>query len=441
MQTLAITNKAFSEVVKMHCSELQLITAEKDFSFQSFLKQKMQLYRYCSTIILQRIVIAEEDELLADLVEQFLLIYDKVNLIIIYPNLESTNPELIKHFVSNDIFNIVTAANSDEQEDELEQCINGGIAATKWLQKYPELLSEQKKKAVIKPKQNIEKKQAAKTVSKSKPQQKDNSKIKLLAAVIAVLLSGSLILGVVISHKKNAVTVSVNSDNSISEGEQTDSSDSIDGIDSYNISDESSITDSIQTEQPKQTEQTDKTSKTDTADTTKTSSEKQKKTITSTSDKSDNKHSSTVHTTSSSEKETTNREISHTTKKQTTVLTTTVKHRTTSKKSTYSTTRKATTTHKSNSNTITIMPYSLSLSTGFSDNNVKLNVGDSHVISAVFLPSYTTNKEVKWESNKSYIAKIDSNGRITGVNKGVAIITATSKADSSYTAACMVTVS
>lgn len=82
----------------------------------------------------------------------------------------------------------------------------------------------------------------------------------------------------------------------------------------------------------------------------------------------------------------------------------------------------------------------IKLSTGFPDNNVKLFVGDNHQISAVITPSNADNKSVMWSSNRAGVAIVDSNGTITAVEKGKAIITATT-VDGALTASCMVTVS
>ena len=87
-----------------------------------------------------------------------------------------------------------------------------------------------------------------------------------------------------------------------------------------------------------------------------------------------------------------------------------------------------------------VHPNAISLDTGFSDNNVKLSVGNSHVISAVVKPDNATNKAVTWESNRTDIATVDENGKITAISKGKAIITAKTK-DGGLSASCMVTVS
>lgn len=46
--------------------------------------------------------------------------------------------------------------------------------------------------------------------------------------------------------------------------------------------------------------------------------------------------------------------------------------------------------------------------------------------SAVITPSNATNKSIKWSSSNPKVAKVDSNGKVTAVSRGEAIITATS---------------
>lgn len=81
----------------------------------------------------------------------------------------------------------------------------------------------------------------------------------------------------------------------------------------------------------------------------------------------------------------------------------------------------------------------ISLSTGFADNNVKLAAGTSRTVKAVIKPDNATNKKVVWSSNRPEIAAVDSSGKITAKAEGVAIITAESK-DGGLSASCMVTV-
>lgn len=71
----------------------------------------------------------------------------------------------------------------------------------------------------------------------------------------------------------------------------------------------------------------------------------------------------------------------------------------------------------------------------------KLDVpkGQTRVVSAIIAPSDATNKEVKWYSSDTNVAKISASGKITGVAKGTAVITCKT-ADGGYKASCEVNV-
>lgn len=101
-----------------------------------------------------------------------------------------------------------------------------------------------------------------------------------------------------------------------------------------------------------------------------------------------------------------------------------------------------TTTSFSKTTTVTtrIRVISIKLSTGFDDNHVLLSEGESHRIQAVIFPENAEDKQVRWNSNRTDIATVDSDGNITAIAKGKAIITAASN-DGGLTASCMVTVS
>ncbi|MDF2865437.1 MAG: hypothetical protein K0R72_246 [Clostridia bacterium] len=72
------------------------------------------------------------------------------------------------------------------------------------------------------------------------------------------------------------------------------------------------------------------------------------------------------------------------------------------------------------------------------NSNLTLEAGDSYYLTATVLPYNATNKAVKYYSSDSNVAMVDSNGRVTGNNKGAAVITAeTYNGFSSY---CVVTV-
>ena len=83
--------------------------------------------------------------------------------------------------------------------------------------------------------------------------------------------------------------------------------------------------------------------------------------------------------------------------------------------------------------------YSIKLATEFEYNDVQIKVGEHTQLRAEVKPDNAVNKNVKWESNRPDIATVDSNGRVTAVAKGKAIISALTE-DKGLQASCMVTV-
>ncbi len=83
--------------------------------------------------------------------------------------------------------------------------------------------------------------------------------------------------------------------------------------------------------------------------------------------------------------------------------------------------------------------YSIKLATDFDYNDVQIKVGEHTQLRAEIEPDNAVNKNVKWESNRPDIATVDSNGRVTAVAKGKAIISAVTE-DKGLQASCMVTV-
>ncbi len=73
-----------------------------------------------------------------------------------------------------------------------------------------------------------------------------------------------------------------------------------------------------------------------------------------------------------------------------------------------------------------------------SKSNVKLNVGNSEMLTATVLPMTATNKGVSWKSSNSSVVTV-SNGVITGKTQGSTTITVTTT-EGSYTATCLITV-
>ncbi|WP_303161371.1 Ig-like domain-containing protein [uncultured Ruminococcus sp.] len=83
--------------------------------------------------------------------------------------------------------------------------------------------------------------------------------------------------------------------------------------------------------------------------------------------------------------------------------------------------------------------YSIKLTTEFEYNDVQIKIGEHTQLRAEVKPDNAVNKNVKWESNRPDIATVDSNGRVTAVAKGKAIISAVTE-DKGLQASCMVTV-
>jgi uncharacterized protein YjdB len=69
-----------------------------------------------------------------------------------------------------------------------------------------------------------------------------------------------------------------------------------------------------------------------------------------------------------------------------------------------------------------------------------LAVGETGDLTATVLPVTATNKTVLWDSNDDSVATVDSDGKVTAVAKGSAIIFATSAEDNGKSAKCIVTV-
>ena len=65
--------------------------------------------------------------------------------------------------------------------------------------------------------------------------------------------------------------------------------------------------------------------------------------------------------------------------------------------------------------------------------------GKGYTLSPTIYPSNATNKALSWSSSKESVATVE-NGRVTGIAKGTAIVTATATDGSGATASCTVTV-
>jgi len=70
--------------------------------------------------------------------------------------------------------------------------------------------------------------------------------------------------------------------------------------------------------------------------------------------------------------------------------------------------------------------------------NITLEVGNRNYLTTTVFPYNATDKTIRYYSNDSSIASVNSSGRVTGVSKGVTVITA--QTHNGYTAYCTVTV-
>ena len=83
----------------------------------------------------------------------------------------------------------------------------------------------------------------------------------------------------------------------------------------------------------------------------------------------------------------------------------------------------------------TVHPTSVTVS----EPSIEIEKDETHQLSAIVVPSTTTNKNVTWTSNNTAIATISSNGLVTGVAAGDTYVTATT-VDGSLEAVCTVRV-
>ncbi|MBO4231435.1 MAG: Ig-like domain-containing protein [Bacteroidales bacterium] len=75
-----------------------------------------------------------------------------------------------------------------------------------------------------------------------------------------------------------------------------------------------------------------------------------------------------------------------------------------------------------------------------SQTEVRLFIGESLTLEAIFHPENTSNKNVVWRVSSSRLIQIDQNGVITALNVGEATVFAVSSANESLVASCKVTV-
>ncbi|MDR3596190.1 Ig-like domain-containing protein [Clostridium sp.] len=80
--------------------------------------------------------------------------------------------------------------------------------------------------------------------------------------------------------------------------------------------------------------------------------------------------------------------------------------------------------------------------TGITLNQTRLSIakGNTSTLTTTVSPSNASNTAVKWKSSNEKVATVNSNGKITAVKNGTAIITCTAKDGSNKKVTCKVTV-
>lgn len=79
-------------------------------------------------------------------------------------------------------------------------------------------------------------------------------------------------------------------------------------------------------------------------------------------------------------------------------------------------------------------------SVSISPSTTQMNIGDSKQLSVTVCPSDATNRSVKWSSNDTSVATVDSYGNVTAHSAGSATIRATANDCSGHSSTCNVTV-
>ena len=75
-----------------------------------------------------------------------------------------------------------------------------------------------------------------------------------------------------------------------------------------------------------------------------------------------------------------------------------------------------------------------------SSSDITLKVGDSQALTATVEPEGATDKSLEWKSDKSSVAIVDDEGKVTAVGVGTAHIIVTSKSNPKVSTSCYVTV-
>ena len=89
---------------------------------------------------------------------------------------------------------------------------------------------------------------------------------------------------------------------------------------------------------------------------------------------------------------------------------------------------------------VTVFP-SMASGLNLDQTTMDLNVGATQKLTATILPVGMTNSSVTWASSDESIATVDADGNVTGVNTGLATITASTTDGSNLSASCNVIVS
>ena len=83
--------------------------------------------------------------------------------------------------------------------------------------------------------------------------------------------------------------------------------------------------------------------------------------------------------------------------------------------------------------------YEHTTGVSISNSTIELNIGSSTELSVNTLPLETSDNEINWSSSNEEIAIVDGNGKVTALNVGACVITATA-VDGGSKAECVVTV-
>ena len=79
-------------------------------------------------------------------------------------------------------------------------------------------------------------------------------------------------------------------------------------------------------------------------------------------------------------------------------------------------------------------------SIALNDKSAILKTGDTYQLTATVFPNNATDKTVSWKSSSTSVARVSSNGLVTAIAEGTAIITCTANDGSGVSASCNITV-